>query len=80
MPTVLVVDGHRFFFYSNERTEPPHIHVETAERAAKFCLTNPVQLATSSGYTSKELRRLTEIVTVNLVAFAGAWNDYFAIN
>ena len=36
MPTVLVVDGHRFFFYSNEGTEPPHIHVETGEHTASF--------------------------------------------
>lgn len=31
MPTVLRVDGYRFFFYSNEGNEPPHIHVESGE-------------------------------------------------
>jgi len=35
MPTVLVVDGFRFFFWSNEGTEPPHIHVEKADAAGK---------------------------------------------
>ena len=28
MPTLLQTEGFRFFFYSNERREPPHVHVE----------------------------------------------------
>ena len=27
MPTILRKNGFRFFFYSNERNEPPHVHV-----------------------------------------------------
>ena len=27
MPSVLRVSGFRFFFFSNEGNEPPHIHV-----------------------------------------------------
>lgn len=27
MPTILLWRGHRFFFYSNEGSEPPHVHV-----------------------------------------------------
>jgi hypothetical protein len=34
MPTVLVVDGFRFFFFSNEGFEPPHIHVEKGDSHA----------------------------------------------
>jgi hypothetical protein len=46
MPTVLQIEGFRFFFYSRENWEPPHIHVESGDKLAKFWL-NPVQLATS---------------------------------
>ena len=28
MPTVLRIDGYRFFFYSSDRPEPVHIHIE----------------------------------------------------
>lgn len=28
MPTILRLLGFRFFFYSNEGTEPAHVHVE----------------------------------------------------
>jgi len=38
MPTVKIIGRHRFFFFSKENNEPPHIHVESAENAAKFSL------------------------------------------
>jgi hypothetical protein len=36
MPTVLVLSGWRFFFYSNESGEPIHIHCRKAEMECKF--------------------------------------------
>lgn len=36
MPTVLVLDGYRLFFYSNENDEPAHIHVEEGEAIGKW--------------------------------------------
>ena len=38
MPTILLIFGWRFYFYSNENNEPIHIHVEKAEMEAKFWL------------------------------------------
>ena len=49
MPTVLTIGPHRFYFFSKEGQEPPHIHVETAENAAKFWL-SPVSLVWTVGY------------------------------
>ena len=42
MPTVLQIEGFRFFFYSREDWEPAHIHVESDDKLAKFWL-SPVQ-------------------------------------
>lgn len=28
MPTVLRWKGYRFYFFSNEGSEPPHIHID----------------------------------------------------
>ena len=36
MPTVLRVGPYRFFFWADERQEPPHIHVVAAENEASF--------------------------------------------
>ena len=38
MPTVLRWNGYRFYFFSNEGFEPPHIHVDKGEFSAKFWL------------------------------------------
>ena len=76
MPTVLQVDGLRFFFYSLENSEPPHIHVEINENTAKFWL-NPVQLARSDGFRPQELTRLRALVIEHRLKLLEAWNAYF---
>ena len=51
MPTVLKIEAYRFFFYSGENNEPPHIHVEWDDKIAKYWLT-PVDLASSRRFRS----------------------------
>jgi hypothetical protein len=76
VPTVLRVGGHRFFFYSNEGNEPPHIHIQKAENYAKFWL-QPVQLAESIGYSSKELRYVQDIIIEHSKLLLEAWYEHF---
>jgi len=38
MPTVLMLLGWRFFFYSNEGNEPIHIHCQKGDAEAKYWL------------------------------------------
>ena len=75
MPTVLRAGPHRFFFYANERVEPPHIHVTTEERSAKFWL-DPVALARSAGYDGPELRALRTLVETHRETLVRAWHDF----
>ena len=77
MPTVLRIRGYRFFFFSNERNEPPHIHVERAENYAKFWL-SPVTLARNYGFRSNEIAEAKEIVAAHRDEFLRAWNEYFS--
>ncbi len=76
MPTVLRVGGHRFFFFSEEGNEPPHIHVETAENYAKFWL-DPVVLAASVGYNSRKLTVLRKLVESHRPFLEEKWHEYF---
>lgn len=76
MPTVLRVDGFRFFFFSNERQEPAHIHIESGGRYAKFWL-NPVELAQSVGFNGPDLTRLRDLVTANERNLEERWNEFF---
>jgi hypothetical protein len=53
MPEVLRLRGFRFFFFSREGTEPPHIHVERGDEYAKYWL-QPVSLAENRGFRDHE--------------------------
>ena len=77
MPALLRVDGYRFFFYSLEDREPPHIHVAHAGRYAKFWL-NPATLASNRGFRSHELTVIRQLVLENREFFLEKWNAYFS--
>ena len=57
MPTILRIGPYRFFFYNNEDGEPVHIHIQRDNKLAKFWV-NPVVLASSTRFSSIELRKL----------------------
>lgn len=76
MPTVLRIGGTRFFFFSNEGLEPPHIHVEQAGAVAKFWL-EPISLAATNRFTAHELRQLERQVTEHRQELMEAWREFF---
>ena len=76
MPTVHREGPYRFFFYSADRREPVHVHIEREANRAKFWLA-PVRLARSGGFAAAELLRL-ERLTVNCESLLlKAWDEYF---
>jgi hypothetical protein len=76
MPTVLRFGPFRFYFYSHETSESPHIHVDENSYSAKFWLA-PVALAKNIGFSPKELRKLGKIVLEHQKEFLEAWYGYF---
>ena len=76
MPTVLRSGPYRFFFYSADRDEPRHVHVERAEARAKFWL-DPIRLAESVGFGRPELADIERLVVQQAVHVRKAWDDFF---
>ena len=76
MPTVLREGPYRFFFYSNEGHEPPHVHVEEGNKVAKFWL-EPVALAFNLGFGPAELRRVQRLVSENRALLLEKWYERF---
>lgn len=76
MPTILRIKGYRFFFFSMEGSEPPHIHVEYGDNVAKYWL-RPVQLASNYGFQSHELSKINSLVQQNCNLFLEKWNEHF---
>ncbi len=77
MPTILKVQGYRFFFFSQEGNEPPHIHVEHGDKVAKYWL-NPTNLASSYGFRSNELSKIRILVNEHNELFLEKWYEYFS--
>ncbi|HDY66138.1 MAG TPA: DUF4160 domain-containing protein [Phycisphaerae bacterium] len=76
MPVVLRHKGYRFFFVSRELDEPPHIHVEKAENAAKFWL-DPVMIARNHGFRGSQLSGIRTIIEEHCSVFLEKWYEHF---
>lgn len=76
MPTVLRTNGYRFFFFSSEQGEPPHVHVEKNECSAKIWL-NPVILQKSNGFKPHEINVVLKLTRQHATELEEKWHDYF---
>ncbi len=79
MPTVMRSGPYRFYFYSHEPNEPPHVHVDRDDMSAKFWL-QPVGLVRNTGFSARELRRIEGLVSKHREQFLEAWNGHFGAN
>ena len=76
MPTVFKIGPYRFFFYSGDRDEPVHVHVEKEDEVAKFWL-DPVRLQRSGGFRAREINDIQKKIQNNQEQIIEAWNEYF---
>jgi Domain of unknown function (DUF4160) len=76
MPTVLRWNGYRFYFFSNEGFEPPHIHVDKGGNTVKFWLES-VEVARNIGFSARELKTIEDKVRDEKARFLEAWHGYF---
>ena len=75
MPTVLILFGFVFKFYSNDH-QPIHIHVLKDGYKAKFSLF-PVELVENIGFKLSEIKLMESIIEENKEVIAEHWNNYF---
>jgi len=75
-PNVGKYGPYRFYFFSHEPNEPPHVHVDRERFAAKFWL-EPLSLATNIGFSAVELKKIEKLVKLNQEKFLEAWYEFF---
>ena len=75
MPTLLDINGFKFFFYANEH-KPKHIHVMKNEDFAKIELDN---LKVTQDYLKpKDLKFALQIIKENKKEFERIWDEWFS--
>lgn len=76
MPTVLRIGAFRFYFFSHEPNEPPHIHVDRGEATIKVWL-ETLAVAKSRGFRAHEIGGIVDMVSEHQDKLLEAWHEYF---
>lgn len=76
MPTIHRSGPYRFFFYASDSDEPVHVHIERGNAVSKFWI-KPVRIATSMGFSQKELRVISRLVRKEQIRIERKWNEFF---
>ncbi len=74
MPTILILFGIRFYFYSREH-EPMHVHIETSDGNAKFNVDPQVELIKNNGVKNKDIRLAESIIEENRELIIKEWKE-----
>lgn len=79
MPTILLIDGWRFFFYANESNEPIHIHCQKSEKECKYWL-DIDNFDVIEGYSfnmnNKDKRIVKKIIFEYFEVIERYWDDF----
>lgn len=73
---VLRIHGFKFYFYANEGSEPPHIHVDKGDATAKLWLASH-EWVYSHGFGPAQRRRIERILDQHHAALMELWNEFF---
>ncbi|OYY71532.1 MAG: hypothetical protein B7Y44_00735 [Sphingomonadales bacterium 28-55-16] len=76
MPTIFCQDGCRFYFYSHEPHEPPHVHIDRGEATIKVWLAS-LEVAKSRGFRAHEISDIIAMVSDHQLMFTEKWHEYF---
>lgn len=77
MPTVLFINGYKFFFYSSEGNEPAHVHIFKGDAEAKVWLEPEIKAVFFRDYSSREERDIMDLIKENHQQLKQKWYDYF---
>ena len=76
MPTLLRYGGYRFYFFSHEPNEPPHIHVDKGNATIKVWLAT-LEVARNRGFRTHEIAGIVAIIGNHQRMFVEKWHEYF---
>ncbi|WKN40836.1 DUF4160 domain-containing protein [Tunicatimonas pelagia] len=77
MPTVLLINGFRFFFYSDEGNEPCHIHIKKGGERGKWWLEPELKEEYAYGFTQQERKQIKRTIAEHQQQLTEAWYEYF---
>jgi hypothetical protein len=76
VPTIYRENGFRFYFFSHEPNEPPHVHIDKGEATIKIWL-GSLEVAKSRGFRAHQISGINSIVSERQMLFTEKWHEYF---
>lgn len=76
MPTIFIVFGFRFLFYSNDH-EPIHVHRIKDGHEAKYNI-DPLLQVYNYGFKKNEISLIESLIEENRAVIESRWNEYFS--
>ena len=76
MPTILREGSLRFYFYSHEPNEPPHVHVDRDDATIKVWLER-AEVARSRGFRAHEINDIVKLTAKHRTGLLEAWHEHF---
>lgn len=86
LPNLFIVSGYRVYFWSNEGTEPIHVHIckgKPSANATKLWLTRAggcIVANNGSNIPERELKELMEIVSAQFFFICRKWKEFFCVD
>lgn len=78
MPTVLRIEGFRFYFFAGDAGEPAHVHVSKNDGYGKVWLEPNIKVQELVGFKSKEEKKVLGIVENYSEKLKKSWYEYFS--
>ena len=76
MPTVFILFGYIFKFYSDDH-EPIHVHVVKDGKEAKYNVSPHVEQVFNHGFKKHEISIMEGIIEENVEVIKDRWNNFF---
>lgn len=76
MPTIFILFGFHFMFYSDDHT-PVHVHVLKDGKEAKYNIEPEIVLVYNHGYKKNEISMMESVIEENREVIIDRWKAYF---
>lgn len=77
MPKVLAQKGFKFYFFSDEGSEPAHVHIKKGEGRGKWWLEPELEEEYAYGFTLQERRQIKRLIFDHQAYLKEPWDEYF---
>lgn len=75
MPTLFVIFGLRFYFYSDEHL-PIHVHIENGDGKAKINIEPAIEIISNKGIKPKDIKKALLIIEAYKDDIIKKWKEY----